>query len=537
MMKRQKPGLRVTLLCLPLCLILVAAGLQAETPALWGDMEPGSYAVGFKTLEQYDYSRAFQSGLDYFGAPRLGETARPIQICIWYPAVADDAAVGMVYSEYAYPFPENTEFDDLLGRMQGRELQVLFSILNNDRALVQDAMDLKLMAVRDATPAEKSFPLLVYHGGFHSSYFQNVVLCEYLASHGFVVVTTHAIGTVLPNPTATAADIESAARDKEFAVAQLRDLTWVDHSRIGTFGFHLGGITALAHQMRNMAVSAVATLQGAFLFEGDRGLITGSPSFDIERMSVPWLQIYSNVGDSADLALVDQMKHSERYTVSFAGMDPLEFSTYAAVSELLQPDTTTSEGAVKNANGIICRYVLNFFKGQFYNDEAALASVGNPLAGSEVPSGLITTAHQAAEALPPTAGQFVYIARNYDAAKITEVCEQLDLDSPEQPILGGQDFTNLGYEFLQGGDVAKALVIFRMGTEAYPTSANAWDSYGEACLTSGDNASALKYYQKALEILPSDSTINPALRDAIANNAPAVIERLQQTLSEQSQGD
>ncbi|MCK4572932.1 MAG: tetratricopeptide repeat protein, partial [candidate division Zixibacteria bacterium] len=150
---------------------------------------------------------------------------------------------------------------------------------------------------------------------------------------------------------------------------------------------------------------------------------------------------------------------------------------------------------------------------------------------------LNTTTFQQGEERPPTADQFVYIVRNYDREKIAGLCRQFDLDSPDHPILAGGDFTGLGYQMLQGGQTDKALEIFRMGTAAFPNSANAWDSYGEAYIAAGDNASALKYYRRALEILPQDSTINPALRDAIANNVPAVIERLQAALSEQSEGN
>jgi len=79
--------------------------------------------------------------------------------------------------------------------------------------------------------------------------------------------------------------------------------------------------------------------------------------------------------------------------------------------------------------------------------------------------------------------------------------------------------------------------MFRMGVNAYPNSANAWDSYGEACMADGNNELALQNYRKALEVLPNDSTINPQLRDAITNNIPATIERLEQLIAEQAESE
>ena len=81
----------IRILTLHLTTLLILVGLSAlcfATPPAWGDLEPGPHAVGFKTIEQYDHSRSFSPKRDYFGDAIPGETARPIQVCIWYPAVA-----------------------------------------------------------------------------------------------------------------------------------------------------------------------------------------------------------------------------------------------------------------------------------------------------------------------------------------------------------------------------------------------------------------------------------------------------------------
>ena len=51
--------------------------------------EFGPYAVGFRLVEQYDYSRTFVDVVDELGKPFQGERARPIQTLIWYPAQND----------------------------------------------------------------------------------------------------------------------------------------------------------------------------------------------------------------------------------------------------------------------------------------------------------------------------------------------------------------------------------------------------------------------------------------------------------------
>ena len=65
------------------------------------------------------------------------------------------------------------------------------------------------------------------------------------------------------------------------------------------------------------------------------------------------------------------------------------------------------------------------------------------------------------------------------------------------------DMNLLGYYLLYDENkVDAAIKIFELNTKAYPTSSNVFDSLGEAYLKKGDKNSALKSYQRALEIDP-----------------------------------
>jgi hypothetical protein len=67
---------------------------------------------------------------------------------------------------------------------------------------------------------------------------------------------------------------------------------------------------------------------------------------------------------------------------------------------------------------------------------------------------------------------------------------------------------SLGYELLAAGRVDQAIAVFRSNAAAYPRSANAYDSLGEAYRTKGDREAAIQSYEKAL-------TLDPSLRSAI----------------------
>ncbi|HQR18055.1 MAG TPA: S41 family peptidase [Gemmatimonadales bacterium] len=70
----------------------------------------------------------------------------------------------------------------------------------------------------------------------------------------------------------------------------------------------------------------------------------------------------------------------------------------------------------------------------------------------------------------------------------------------------------LGYRLLGGGSAAQAVTVFRINTLVYPHSANAFDSLGEALLTSGQRDAGIAAYRQALRIEPGFPPSQQALQ-------------------------
>jgi tetratricopeptide (TPR) repeat protein len=64
----------------------------------------------------------------------------------------------------------------------------------------------------------------------------------------------------------------------------------------------------------------------------------------------------------------------------------------------------------------------------------------------------------------------------------------------------------LGYRLLGVKKVKEAIEIFKLNVEAYPHSANVYDSLGEAYMTNGDKELAIRSYQRAVELNPQNTT-------------------------------
>jgi tetratricopeptide (TPR) repeat protein len=73
------------------------------------------------------------------------------------------------------------------------------------------------------------------------------------------------------------------------------------------------------------------------------------------------------------------------------------------------------------------------------------------------------------------------------------------------------DVNRLGYSLLNAQRPAEALTVFRMNTRAYPRSANAWDSLGEALAISGMKDPAISAYRQALAVDPNFQPSRQAL--------------------------
>jgi C-terminal processing protease CtpA/Prc len=66
------------------------------------------------------------------------------------------------------------------------------------------------------------------------------------------------------------------------------------------------------------------------------------------------------------------------------------------------------------------------------------------------------------------------------------------------------EFINYGYDLIKKDRINDAAEIFKMTTELYPASWNAYDSYAEALMKKGENEGAIENYKKSLKLNPKN---------------------------------
>ena len=66
------------------------------------------------------------------------------------------------------------------------------------------------------------------------------------------------------------------------------------------------------------------------------------------------------------------------------------------------------------------------------------------------------------------------------------------------------EMNQTGYQLLGSDKTKEAIQVFKLNVDAYPKSANVYDSYAEGLMKSGDNKGAIENYTKAVEMNPGN---------------------------------
>jgi pimeloyl-ACP methyl ester carboxylesterase len=167
----------------------------AQQSKLWGRLQPGKYYAGYYDTVVFKNDEPYQ-----YGDHRSG---KPFFIGIWIPIDQRQRSSRLKFSDYFDYNPKpgskmlidsmtSIEKSFLIGEIcSNRALLSVMPFGKGEKALYEKILNTETNAYRLNSIPSKKFPVVIYHHGAGSIPQDNTVMFEYLASHGYVVISSN----------------------------------------------------------------------------------------------------------------------------------------------------------------------------------------------------------------------------------------------------------------------------------------------------------------------------------------------------------
>ena len=278
-------------------------------PQVWGRLAPGGFAVRIDTLMRRAPARSGWAAAD-----------RPVQVTIWSPASAAGTPltyrdyIGLTANQATLAPPSADAAANAVAGLKG------FVVSTGSTAeSVEQWFDLPVAASWNAPLVVRRFPLVIIaQGNYHSAYNQ-AVLAEYLASHGYVVATS-ASPLVLEEAPADSVSLISRARrqaaDIEYVTGLLRTRNDVDSTRIGIVAHSFGARAAFVAIADGAPFRSFVSLDGGIANKLGSDWLAGTP-LDTISLAIPLLHIYQDRDSTVqpDFTLISRWHRADRTLV------------------------------------------------------------------------------------------------------------------------------------------------------------------------------------------------------------------------------
>jgi hypothetical protein len=320
---------RLFILTINLGVLIVAC----TRPQKSNDLVFGRYGVGLKIVDTVDNSRSFhiQQNKDTNVKP----IPRPVRIYIWYPARSRNTSGFLTGENYFDCMAKDRGFKS------GNKTVRIDSIISTYPPFRRTPSDiikrirmLKARASFRSQPLKGPFPMVVFGQGWgYESPTVNFILCEFLASHGYIVSAPLFIGKESYETHVDLNDLEAETADMNFVIKYMENYPIVDSRKIGVIGFDLGGMASMLLQIQNPDVRAMISLHSGIMFEHNTKLLAESPIYDPSRLWVPLLH-FTNVkkeleqaGVFEDTNLIKMSRQVDRYIIRLYNNHHIDFTS------------------------------------------------------------------------------------------------------------------------------------------------------------------------------------------------------------------
>ncbi|MCP4459051.1 MAG: hypothetical protein GY816_13665 [Cytophagales bacterium] len=503
-------------------LLLVGCGTSEQNP----EAEPysdflnyGKYEVGFKTIFTTDISREDVPYSDWSGRIHSSNdqsNGRNIPISIWYPAEASSE-----YLRYEY-FVNMITRQSKEGKPKDSLARNVFinqaielggeGLSNND---LQKILGLQTKSSLNSKPIGGQFPLVIFPNGTSPAY--QSAMCEYLASHGYVVAGLPLKGQYTHVLDASVRGLEVAVDDLQFGLSELLKLPNVDGGNIALLANAIESSFCAAFASRNPKIDALVSLEGGFLSRSEQDILKKTSFYEPQSMTQPILAIYSP-HPAISPEYLTGLKYSKRYFAHFPEMSEFHFLNFGIFEEVVPGIIGESKENTKRGFEDASSLILSFLNAQLKNNPDSLnrifAETGFDGYNESIDS--------------------LFVLEGLTAPPNLSVCKNLFLTTGMNSIDSvfnayysvdnTQPFTLKFYADFNGWlawkkdpEFTNREQLYKLAVKSFPNSALC-NYYLAVYLSRTDQPKeALKYYHESLEMLDSDGDLDQGVKEQLRN--------------------
>ena len=480
-----------------------ASILNGQTSLKEIGLNNGDYQVGFQHYTTFDSTRTYSRIYDYSNI----KVARPILVSMWYPSEQKtDNKKAVKILDYFEILKEEEEWEYLPNE------QILNWFYYANTTANQNHLKELTKAYPKTEFAKGKFPVIIYSPSYQASSIENFALCEYLASHGYIVISSPSRGTETRwFSSSNTKEMETQARDVEFLIKEVGKYPMANYNRIAVIGFSFGGFANVIAQMRNENIKAIVSLDGTERYQ--YALLKKSPFFDLNKIDVPYIHMAQKVipekvlkedNIKAELNtkfdLYDSITNSKAYRFRLNNLTHSYFSTLGILFASRDKRQDKSDSEIMESYKWVSAYTLNFLNAFLENDDKALKFIENKPSDNGVRNGLISKRTKQPESAGFTFQDFNDLASSQNYQNLSQLYDSIQKQYPLFEIPEG-NLNRIGLQLVFNPNTSKqGINVFLLATELYPNSANLFDSLAEGYLYMGNKSKAIQNFEKSLEL-------------------------------------
>jgi len=495
--------------------------------ALSFSLKYGPHTVGYRSHEMYDRTRNIpKDTVAVTGEPVSRPRPRPIHVSVWYPARKRPGTRPMTYGDYLHLFARPLHFassDDAGARTAEEEVARWPMLLVRNpgvriperrevlKASIARERNVPTHAFRNAPPNDGAYPIVIYTAGQDGPSFENDVLMEYLASHGYIVFGVPCWGEAGSFFLDTRS-LEATSRDIEFVLAHARGLPGQASQRAALMGWSCGGMASVTVTSRNASVDAVVGLDASirYLYSNDalRAMFApprpySTPTLFLEQGN-SLMRDLARAGADTVFTFFDSLRYADAYVVTLKNLRHQNFASMYVRLAGAQPFAFTADPVLASAGyETVAKYAVTFLDAYLKNDGAArtlLASRPHDLGLPD--TNLAIVRKQARRPLPTMAGfTSALTERGWD--RVAEVISRVKASDPDYTI-DPDSLENAGIRFVESERLSEGVGLYRLYSLLHPADPRAWNGLGEAFEQRADTANAVASFREALRLRPEN---------------------------------